>query len=88
MLTDDPEDYAMLKYMSRDGRELTLPYSSYTHVNSLFWHFYMIPEEATRGILLMDLLPSINEDTMAHEHYPDLRTRPAVVNLERGVITS
>jgi dTDP-4-amino-4,6-dideoxygalactose transaminase len=83
VLTDDPEEYATLKYMSYDGRDLKLPYSSKKHVRSLGWHCYMTPEDAARGILLMDMLPEVNEDTMTHEHYPDLRTWPAVLDLER-----
>jgi len=84
ILTDDPEEYAQLKYMSYDGRDLTLPYSSDMHVKSLGWHCYMTPEDAARGILLMDMLPEVNDDTMTHAHYPDLRTWPLVLNLERN----
>jgi len=83
VLTDDPEEYSQLKYMSYDGRDLKLPYSSEMHVKSLGWHCYMTPEDAARGILLMDMLPKVNEDTMTHEHYPDLRTWPTVLDLER-----
>lgn len=84
ILTDDPEEYAKLKYMSYDGRDLTLPYSSEVHVKSLGWHCYMTPEDAARGILLMDMLPEVNDDTMTHDHYPDLRAWPLVMNLERN----
>jgi hypothetical protein len=32
----------------------------------------MTPEDAARGILIMDKLPSVNQDTMDYSHYPDL----------------
>ena len=78
ILTNNREDYENLKLMSYDGRDLSLPYTSERHVKSLGWHFYMTPEDAARGILLMDQLPPVNPDTMNQEHYPDLRNWPIV----------
>jgi len=78
ILTDDPVEYEKLKYMSYDGRDLTLPYASDKHVKALGWHCYMTPEDAARGILIMDMLPETNPDTMTHDHYPDLRNWPNV----------
>jgi hypothetical protein len=34
----------------------------------------MTPEDAARGIILMDMLPSESEDSMSWSHYPDLST--------------
>jgi len=73
ILTNDREEYEELKYMTYDGRNLKSRYDSPDHVMGLGWHCYMTPEDAARGILLMDMIPDINEDTMTHEHYPDLR---------------
>jgi len=73
ILTNDAIEYAKLKLMTYDGRDLSSPYSSIEHVKTLGWHFYMTPEDAARGILLMDMLPEKNDDTMTHRHYPDLR---------------
>lgn len=81
ILTDDPEEYASLKYMTYDGRDLKLPYSDLMHVKSLGWHCYMTPEDAARGILLMDMIPEVNADTMTNNHYPDLREWPEVINI-------
>ncbi len=36
------------------------------------WHFYMTPEDAARGILLMDQIPEVNEDTGHSNTYSDL----------------
>jgi dTDP-4-amino-4,6-dideoxygalactose transaminase len=78
ILTDNPEEYERLKYMSYDGRDLRLPYSSDKHIKTLGWHCYMTPEDAARGILLMDMLPDTNDDTMTQAHYPDLRLWPSL----------
>jgi hypothetical protein len=84
ILTDSHEDYEILKTMSYDGRDLTLPYTSIAHVRGLGWHHYMTPEDAARGILLMDMIGATNADTMTHEHYPDLRQWPAVQSVLAG----
>jgi hypothetical protein len=84
ILTDSLDSYTKLKHMSYDGRDLKLPYSSNMHVTTLGWHCYMTPEDAARGILLMDMLPEVNEDTMTQEHYPDLRHWPTVLGLEKN----
>jgi hypothetical protein len=36
------------------------------------WHFYMTPEDAARGILLMDKLEENLDDTMFWTNYPSL----------------
>lgn len=73
ILTNDPSDYAKLKLMTYDGRNLETPYTSLDHITTLGWHYYMTPEDAARGILLLDMLPEVNMDTMGASHYPDLR---------------
>jgi dTDP-4-amino-4,6-dideoxygalactose transaminase len=72
ILTDSAEAYRWLKRASYDGRDLKSKYDSENHVQELGWHFYMTPEDAARGILLMDMLDEHNEDTMTSSSYPDL----------------
>ena len=36
------------------------------------WHFYMTPEDAARGIILMDQIPEENEDSGNWKNYPDV----------------
>ena len=74
ILTDSPDAYKWLKLSSYDGRDLKTPYDSRSHVMQLGWHYYMTPEDAARGIILMDMLPSESEDSMSWSHYPDLST--------------
>lgn len=76
ILTDSEEAYNWLKLASYDGRDLNTPYDSIGHVSNVGYHFYMTPEDAARGIILMDQildqLPAELEDTMSSENYPDL----------------
>jgi dTDP-4-amino-4,6-dideoxygalactose transaminase len=72
VLTDSSEEYKWLKLASYDGRNLKSKYDSPEHVIGLGWHMYMTPEDAARGILLLDKLPRVNADTMNFQNYPDL----------------
>jgi len=72
ILTDDHETYKALKLMSYDGRDLTLPYDHPNHVQSLGYHMYMTPEDAGRGLMIMDALPKNNNDSASWESYPDV----------------
>lgn len=73
ILTDSDEAYRWLKLASYDGRDLHLPYDHENHVKSFGWHFYMTPEDAARGIWLMDRIPDESPDMMDWTHYPDIR---------------
>lgn len=72
ILTDDEEAYNMLKLMSYDGRDLPLAYDDPNHVKTLGYHMYMTPEDAARGIILMDMTPTINEDICDTTNYLDV----------------
>lgn len=72
ILTDSREAYEWLKLATYDGRNLKTPYDSPEHFSMLGWHYYMTPEDAARGILILDQLPEVNEDTMDFKHYPPL----------------
>lgn len=77
ILTDSSEAYSWLKRASYDGRDLKSPYDSVNHVENMGWHFYMTPEDAARGILLMDMLEIDNPDTMSSENYPEISSYSA-----------
>jgi dTDP-4-amino-4,6-dideoxygalactose transaminase len=72
ILTNSLEAYTWLKLSSYDGRNLKSPYTSSNHIEQIGWHYYMTPEDAARGILIMDQLPLTNADTMNFEDYPNL----------------
>ena len=72
ILTDDKDAAEMLKLMRYDGRDLTLPYTHPDHMKTLGYHMYMTPEDAARGIILMDSVPEVNEDSGNYTTYPDV----------------
>ena len=74
VLTDSESLFSELKLLSYDGRDLSTPYTDENHIKRLGYHFYMTPEDAARGIIIMDGLEDHNPDTMDWQHYPDLRT--------------
>lgn len=72
ILTDDEEAARWLRKARYDGRE-GKPYQD-EQIDMLGWHCYMAPEQAARGMLLMDILPESPPDHL--EDYPDLRNMP------------
>lgn len=74
ILLDDPEDYAFLKKIRYDGRDLDIGYME-DDFEYLGWHYYMTPEDAARGIILMDQIPELNDDTGGSNNYSDLSTK-------------
>jgi DegT/DnrJ/EryC1/StrS aminotransferase family len=73
ILTNDAEAYNWLKLSSYDGRNLATPYDSPAHIEMLGWHYYMTPEDAARGILLMQKVIEIGDfsDVMSWQNYPN-----------------
>lgn len=72
IFTDDKNAYDWLKLASYDGRNLNIGYEKEEHIVMQGYHMYMTPEDAARGIFLMDQLPENNEDSASWENYPDL----------------
>lgn len=72
ILTNSKEAYDWLKLASYDGRDLKTRYTDPEHIQMIGYHMYMTPEDAARGIILMDAVPEVNEDTGNHTTYIDL----------------
>ena len=72
ILTDDLEAYNWLKMASYDGRDLKTPYTDENHVKMVGYHMYMTPEDAARGIIIMDTVPDVNPDTGNSTTYVDV----------------
>lgn len=72
IFTDSRSAYEELKLMSYDGRDLNLPYDHKEHIKCIGYHMYMEPESAARGLILMDNIPEVNEDSGNHTMYPDV----------------
>ncbi len=71
ILCNDEKEYQWLKLARYDGRDLSTPYDSSGHVKFLGYHYYMTPEDAARGIILMDEIKTTG-DTGSWENYPDI----------------
>ena len=71
ILTDNYKAYRWLQSARYDGRNLRINYTKNKFKN-LGWHYYMTPEDAARGILLMDKTPEVNNDISSYENYSDL----------------
>jgi len=71
ILTDNIKAYEWLRLARYDGRDLLTPYDSKNHLKIFGWHYYMTPEDAARGILLMDQTSEIGA-YLGYENYPDV----------------
>ena len=83
ILTKDEKAYNWLKLASYDGRDLTLPYTDEKHVRMIGYHMYMTPEDAARGIILMDAVNKTTEthpDSGGHTNYPDISLVEVLIN--------
>ncbi len=72
VLTDDKDAADWIRLASYDGRDLTTEYTDDSHFKMLGYHMYMTPEDAARGIILMDKVPEVNEDSASHLNYTNL----------------
>ena len=71
ILLDNVDDASMLRIMRFDGRTAGVP-PARDMFHLLGQHCYMLPEEAARGLMLMNYMPDDNQD-LPWDEYPDLR---------------
>jgi dTDP-4-amino-4,6-dideoxygalactose transaminase len=76
VLTDDEKAVEWLKKARYDGREEK--HYGGGEISMLGWHAYMMPDQAARGLYLLDALENLHPDGLPDqtEDYPDLRTMP------------
>jgi dTDP-4-amino-4,6-dideoxygalactose transaminase len=74
ILTDDYAAYRWLKKARHDGRDMKTYYID-DDFEFFGWHYYMTPEDAARGILLMDAIPGDYEDSGNNNTYVDLSNK-------------
>lgn len=72
ILCNDYDAYKWFKKACYDGRDLEKNYME-DDIEMLGWHMYMTPEDAARGIILMDKTSEVNEDSHSYKSYKDLR---------------
>jgi len=77
ILTNDPEAVKWFKMARYEGRD---------HINDDIsicgWNAYMTPEQAARGMTLLQTMPENNEDQLEVPPYRDLRTMPLFKNCQ------
>lgn len=71
VLTDDKEAADWIRLASYDGRDLSIPYDQPGHVKMNGYHYYMTPEDAARGCLLMDAV-NFRGDSGGWKNYPSI----------------
>ena len=72
ILCNDYDAYKWFKKACYDGRDLGKNYMD-DDIEMLGWHMYMTPEDAARGIIIMDNTSEVNEDSHSYKSYKDLR---------------
>ena len=73
---DNEKDVETLRKLRHDGRDLSLPYDQ-DPFSYFGYHMYMIPEDAARGLIILDYLEKQNPefdfaDTATYENYPPI----------------
>jgi len=71
ILCNNKKAYLWLKKAKHDGRDMKHTQFN-DNVDTLGWHVYMTPEDAARGIILMDNMLDVNVDTHNHTSYNKL----------------
>ena len=71
ILTDNKKCYDWLKKMCYDGRDLNKSQLD-DDIEEMGYHMYMTPEDAARGILLMDVIGEETEDSYTWKNYKNL----------------
>jgi dTDP-4-amino-4,6-dideoxygalactose transaminase len=80
ILCNDFEAYKWFKKSCYDGRDLEKNYLD-DDIDMIGWHMYMTPEDAARGIILMDKISDVNDDSHNYNSYKDLRTNSFFKNV-------
>lgn len=72
ILTDDLAAAEWFRLAGYEGRDRRLSYDTMPEPTICGWNMYMPPEQAARGILLMEKLPDQNEDRGGSWKYQDI----------------
>ena len=72
ILTNDKKAYEWFKMMRYEGRNTDVPYVK-DILQGIGYNMYMLPEDAARGLILMNKIPTQNDDTGGSDNYTDLR---------------
>lgn len=76
VLTDDARANDWLRKMRFDGRDGRVPFMQDREINEHGFNAYMLPEQAARGLQLLEALPDDSPDLTPT--YPDLSKLPGI----------
>lgn len=79
ILHSDPKFDKWVRPMIYDGRHKYIPHDKDSY-ESIGYHMYMTPEEAAKGLLLMQHVADVNPDTGSSKTYKDLSQQPVFTN--------
>ena len=71
ILTNDKDAVEWFKMMRYEGRHNTVPYEE-DKFGLIGYNMYMTPEDAARGLIIMNQVPKVNEDSNGSYGIPDL----------------
>ncbi len=80
ILLDNKEDYEILKKMSYDGRDNSIPWAE-QDISVLGYHYYMTPETAQLGLEKFEMVKDAPTITWTQDSYPDLSTMSVFDNV-------
>jgi dTDP-4-amino-4,6-dideoxygalactose transaminase len=75
ILTNDKDAMEWFKMMRYEGRHNTISYEK-DELGLIGYNMYMTPEDAARGLILMNQVPRVNEDSGGSYDIPDLSKQP------------
>lgn len=75
ILLQNKSDYDILKKMSYDGRNPSLPWAE-QNIDTLGYHYYMTPETAEIGLNKLEKIKNTIPKKWSYQDYPDLSKMP------------
>ena len=80
ILTDDKDAVNWFRLARYEGRDNRIPHVNIDDIKIIGWNFYMPPEQAARGIMLLESAEDMNEDCGGSWSYSDISNYEAWKN--------
>jgi len=80
ILTDDKDAVNWFRLARYEGRDNRIPHVNIDDIKIIGWNFYMPPEQAARGIILLESAEDMNEDCGGSWSYSDISNYEAWKN--------
>tara|TARA_S200000501_G_C20871778_1_gene764642 strand:- start:1408 stop:2076 length:669 start_codon:yes stop_codon:yes gene_type:complete len=80
ILTDDKDAANWFRFARYEGRDNRIPHKNISDIKIIGWNFYMPPEQAARGIILLDSAKDMNKDCGGSWSYSDISNYTAWKN--------